>query len=308
MFYVIIRYAGNIMVNVKYTNSQDFRCLEDMSLVSMELDLLHMGKEQCKPYHAISGTRDEYIIHFVVSGTGFYSINGANYPINAGQMFLIYPNTPIVYCADTNNPWSYMWIGFKGLRAEAILKQCGFSKNKPVLPSPDENELNSCFDELFNHIVQDYAGSLYRESILMKLMALLVSTHKQNIKEDGSENSILNKNRHLDAAIDYINTHYMQEISVTDIAAHAGISQGYLNQLFTKHANISIQNYLIDFRMYKAANLLVATDYSIKEISNMVGYRDSLVFSKAFKRKFDMSPKAYRNYKLDMRSLLKPRS
>lgn len=284
------------MVNVKYTNSQDYRCLEDMSLASMELDLVHMGKEQCKPYHAVSGVRYEYIIHFVVDGTGFYSVNGANYSISAGQMFLVYPNTPIVYCADTNTPWSYMWIGFKGLRAEAILKQCGFSKNNPVLPSPNEEDLNSCFDELFEHIVQDYAGSLYRESILMKLMALLVSTHQINI-EGRSENTILNKNRHLDAAIDYINTHYMNDISVADIAKHAGVSQGYLNQIFTKHANISIQNYLIDFRMYKAANLLVATDNSIKEISSMVGYQDSLVFSKAFKRKFNLSPKNYRNYK-----------
>ncbi len=284
------------MVNVKYTNSQEYRCLEDMSLASMELDLMHMGKEQCKPYHAVSGIREEYIIHFVVSGTGFYSVNGANYSISAGQMFLVYPNTPIVYCADTNTPWSYMWIGFKGLRAEAILKQCGFTPNKLVLPSPKEEALNNCFDELFDHIVQDYASSLYRESILLKLMGLLVSTHQNNLN-DNTDNSILNKNRHLDAAIDYINTHYMNEISVSDIAKHAGVSQGYLNQIFTKHANISIQNYLIDFRMYKAANLLMATDSSIKEISNMVGYQDPLVFSKAFKRKFNMSPKAYRDFR-----------
>ena len=37
------------MVNVKYMNSQEYRSLEDLSLSSMELDLVHMGKEQCLP-------------------------------------------------------------------------------------------------------------------------------------------------------------------------------------------------------------------------------------------------------------------
>ncbi len=284
------------MMNVKYTNSQDFRCLEDMSLASMELGLIHMGKENCKPYHAFSGIRTEYIIHFVMSGKGFYSVDGVTYPISEGQMFLIYPDSEVVYCSDANEPWSYMWIGFRGFRSEAILKQCGFERNRLVLPSPDSEQLVECFDELFEHIVQDYASSLFRESILLKLMATLVKSRKEHESET-EEESLLNKNRHLDSAIEYINNHYMKPISVTDISAHVGISQGYLNQIFSQHAHMSIQSYLIEFRMYKAANLLVGTDYSIKEISNMVGYQDQLVFSKAFKKKFDMSPQKYRAYR-----------
>ncbi|SFL36283.1 AraC-type DNA-binding protein [Lachnospiraceae bacterium KH1T2] len=283
--------------SVKYTVNSDFRCLEDMSLASMELELVHMGKEKCKPYHAFSGIRTEYIIHFITSGKGFYSVDGVTYPLTAGQMFLICPGNPVVYCSDVNDPWTYMWIGFKGFRSKAILTQCGFEKNRLVLPSPSKEDLQACFNELFDHVVQDYASSLYREAMLLKLLSLLVSTRKQHIT-DGEENGTpFNKNRHLDLAIEYINTHYMKSISVSDISKHVGISQGYLNQIFTQHANMSIQKYLIEFRMYKAANLLVGSDFSIKEISNMVGYQDQLVFSKAFKKKFEMSPKSYRVYR-----------
>lgn len=285
------------MVNVKYVNSQDFRCLEDFSLASMELNLVHMGKEQCKPYHAISGERNEYIIHFVISGSGFYSVNGSTYSISSGQMFLISPHTQIVYCSDSNDPWSYMWVGFKGFRAEAILKQCGFERNRLVLPAPEHDILIQCFDELFEHVDQDCAGSLYRESVLIKLLAHLVAQRNAYLKQSGIENTSLRPNKYLDLAIEFINTHYMKKITVSDIANHVGISQGYLNQIFTQHVKMSIQNYLIDFRMYKAANLLVGTDYSIKEISNMSGYPDQLVFSKAFKKKFNMSPKMYRTYR-----------
>ena len=86
----------------------------------------------------------------------------------------------------------------------------------------------------------------------------------------------------------------MQGIGVSDIADNIGITRSHLNHVFQQELNISIQNFLIDFRMHKAANLLVSTALSVKEISNQVGYHDQLVFSKAFKKKFGMSPKSYR--------------
>lgn len=86
----------------------------------------------------------------------------------------------------------------------------------------------------------------------------------------------------------------MQGIGVSDIADSIGITRSHLNHVFQQELNISIQNFLIDFRMHKSANLLVSTTLSIKEISNQVGYHDQLVFSKAFKKKFGVSPKSYR--------------
>ena len=87
---------------------------------------------------------------------------------------------------------------------------------------------------------------------------------------------------------------YRRGIGVSEIADAIGISRAHLNHVFQKELNISIQRFLIDFRMHKAANLLVSTTMSIKEISDLVGYNDQLVFSKAFKNKFGMSPKNYR--------------
>lgn len=283
------------MHTFKYTDNPNYQCLEDMSLVSMEINLVHMGMEQCKPYHAVSATRDTYIVHFVLSGEGFYSVGGVNYSVKPGNMFLIYPNVPHVYCPDTNNPWSYLWIGFKGLRAEAILKQCGFARNRLVLPSPPEEILKEYFEELFHHQSKDYSGILYREAGLLKILGLLVAARQEHLKQGGSKDDLRGKNEHLDTAIDYINTHYMQDIGVADIADYVGISQGYLNHLFTESAKMNTRNYLMEFRMYKAANLLVGTSHSVKEVANLVGYHDQLVFSKAFKRKFELSPKAYRD-------------
>lgn len=271
-------------------------CMQDFSETSMEVTLVHAGKEYCRPYHAVSASRNEYIIHFILSGDGFYSANGNTWHLGPGQMFLVYPNEPVVYCADTINPWSYVWIGFKGIRVDTILKNCGFSKNHLCLPAPDPDVYMDCFNDLFKHEETAFFEDLYRESILLKLFSILAKHHVRFSLKVNPEQTGYSDNNYVNLAIDYIGKMYMQGIGVSDIADYVGITRSHLNHVFQKELNITIQNFLIDFRMHKSANLLVSTAMSIKEISNCVGYNDQLVFSKAFKKKFGISPKSYRAY------------
>ena len=152
----------------------------------------------------------------------------------------------------------------------------------------------NCFDDLFAHSDTGFSDDLYRESILLKLFAILANHHAAHTRKDSHVQTGFSDNTYVNLAIDYINKMYMQGIGVSDIANSIGITRSHLNHVFQQELNISIQNFLIDFRMHKSANLLVSTAMSIKEISNQVGYNDQLVFSKAFKKKFGVSPKSYR--------------
>ena len=269
-------------------------CMQDFSETSMEITLVHAGVESCKPYHAVAAARSEYIIHFILSGEGFYSANGSTWHLGPGQMFLLYPDEPIVYCSNAINPWSYLWIGFKGIRVDTILKNCGFSKNRLCLPAPAPDQYIECFHDLFAHRGTGFSEDLCRESILLKLFSLLAAHHAGLAPGTDQEQIGYSDNTYVNLAIDYIGKMYMQGIGVSDVADSIGITRSHLNHVFQKELNISIQNFLIDFRMHKAANLLVSTGLSIKEISSQVGYSDQLVFSKAFKKKFGLSPKSYR--------------
>lgn len=282
------------MYATRFTSDVHFQCLEDIKETSMEITLIHMGKEQCKPNHSVSSSRSEYVIHFIISGKGFYSAGGKTWSLETGQMFLIYPGERIFYCSDETNPWTYLWIGFKGLRADTILKKCGFSKSNLVLPTPAPDEYINCFDDLFKHRALSFSDDLYRESVLLKIFAILINFHNLFTLEGHPEATEYSDNAYVNLAIDYIGQMYMQGIGVSEIANAIGISRAHLNHVFQKELSISIQKFLIDFRMHKAANLLVSTTMSVKEISNLVGYNDQLVFSKAFKNKFGMSPKNYR--------------
>lgn len=50
------------MPNVKYTDSATFRCLENLKEGSLDISLIHTGKEHCPPGHICSMPRDEFII------------------------------------------------------------------------------------------------------------------------------------------------------------------------------------------------------------------------------------------------------
>ncbi len=288
------------MRNVKYTDSVSFRCLEHLKETSLDINLVHAGREHCEPSHICSGEREEYIIHFIFSGKGFYSIqNGNMYALSAGQMFLIQPGEVVTYGSDAIDPWHYAWIGFNGIRADTILKQCGFSAKKPVLSSPDQPEIvMECINNILDCKSLTFVNNLRREAWMLMLFSRLVDNHDKLSHKHLPENNNYSASVYVELAIEHIKCFYKDGINVSDIANHIGISRAYLNYAFQKELGISIQKFLIDFRMHKAASQLISTTDTVKEISMSVGYEDQLTFSKAFKKKFGMSPKNYRECKI----------
>ena len=100
-------------------------------------------------------------------------------------------------------------------------------------------------------------------------------------------------------ALNFINSNYMNSITVQEIADYVNLSRSYLYKMFIKNLGISPQRYLINLRMYKATLLLKGTKLPIGEVASRVGYSDSLLFSKHF----SMSPLNYRNNQVNKPSI-----
>ena len=143
-----------------------------------------------------------------------------------------------------------------------------------------------------------FRHALRRQAYLILLLAELADFHeKQSAQNRKSAKYAYSTSVYVELAIEYIKDMYQKGIGISDIADNIGISRAYLNSSFQKELGMSAQTFLIDYKMHKAANLLVSTSLSVKEIANNVGYEDQLVFSKAFKKKFGMSPKNYKTHK-----------
>jgi len=94
--------------------------------------------------------------------------------------------------------------------------------------------------------------------------------------------------------IRFIETNYASKISVSDIARSIGLNRSYLNSLFKRQMNTSIQTYLMRFRIERACELMTNRLLTIGDIARSVGYDDPLLFSKVFRKLKGMSPREYR--------------
>jgi transcriptional regulator GlxA family with amidase domain len=83
--------------------------------------------------------------------------------------------------------------------------------------------------------------------------------------------------------------------SVGELAREVHLSRGQLQRLFKQEMGVLLGDYLVDQRLRKAADLLVSSNMSIKEIAFAVGYEHHSSFTRAFENRFSQSPKQYRD-------------
>ena len=104
------------------------------------------------------------------------------------------------------------------------------------------------------------------------------------------------KSKYVLQALEYIAGHYSdQDISITMIASHLGVSEGHLSHVFKKETSYTIISYLTQYRVHTAMKLLQDCRYKVYEVAEMVGYRDVAYFGSTFKKLAGMSPSEYQD-------------
>lgn len=96
-------------------------------------------------------------------------------------------------------------------------------------------------------------------------------------------------------ALNFIEQNFQNNITIEDIAAVCGINRSYFGKIFRSSIGRSPQEFLMNYRMVKATELLKLTSLSIAEIGSAVGYENQLHFSRAFKSIYRVSPREWRN-------------
>lgn len=110
--------------------------------------------------------------------------------------------------------------------------------------------------------------------------------------ETGADNA---QNFIIKNAIAYIEEHYSEKLTLTDVAEKVYVSQWHLSKLIAKNTNQSFSDLLNGVRITKAKELLNDPSLKIWEISETVGFADVTHFSRIFKKLENMSANEYRN-------------
>jgi AraC family transcriptional regulator of arabinose operon len=247
----------------------------------------HWRKHTWRPRGMESWTLD-----LTISGGGCFRHTRGEFTTSPGSMVLLRPRVPHDYgVAMGHSRWTRIWIHFHAP-----------SNWLPWLewpePLPGIMHLVPYDARMRRHIVHGCwkthrlaEGDLpQREFFAMNaLEETLLWCHLQNPKSRAAK-----QDPRIGAALAFISAHYTEEIALKEIARASGLSVSRLAHLFRAETGTTPQDYLEEKRLSKAQQLLDLTPQSVKEVAHGVGYNSAAYFTRRFKEKFGMSPRAFR--------------
>ena len=240
------------------------------------------GEAQCSPGHywpdygVPKGSRVYYMLHYVMSGQGKYHSPDNTFEVKSGQIFVVFPHEAIAYEADQNNPWRYSWVCFEStLDLSYVLSQY-------VITLPECAHIFNAFSDCAN-VTQDrewyICGKIYE-------LLSLIDNHRKPDKNQ--------THRYVRMAQNYIDLYYtVSDLRVSWLAENLNLDRAYFSKIFSKHTGKSPQQYIVELRLDRAADLMVNQGLSPGEAASHVGYGDIFNFSRMFKRRFGVPPSAY---------------
>lgn len=222
----------------------------------------------------------ETIVLSCVAGTGSVRIDDTVLRVGPGDSVVIPATRPHAYHASDETPWTIWWMH---LRGSDVLEMTEPSACIRRVRSP--LQLVGLFDEIVAAVERGQAPAqqLTASGIAWRLLALLAADALAPATGSPLEKAM----RHLEERLD-------RSISVTELAATAGVSTSHLTTLFREATGGGPLSFHTALRMSRARLLLDTTGLGIGEIGRAVGYPDPLYFSRRFARVHGLSPSAYR--------------
>lgn len=234
----------------------------------------------------------DYDLWYVLSGRGTIRLNGHNYPVSKGSLFLFRPGDRVAGEQDLSDRLTVIYIHLRiadALTGEDMPPQ-------DVLPRCLKVEDPLTVENLLYRLLEngDRSDEWAEDEFdgLMKL--LLIHLRRQNRQlRDGNAQTARHA-RALRQVMLAVRTEGSQTSTHEQLAELAGLSAPYLNKLFKQHTGFTIREYRSRVRMERAQHLLSETTMNVSEVARTLGFADVFGFSKQFKKYFGHPPSRLR--------------
>jgi AraC-like DNA-binding protein len=102
------------------------------------------------------------------------------------------------------------------------------------------------------------------------------------------------RKKYVNRIVEYIRSHYKEDIGVTEITDQVGLSYSHARKLFKDEIGVNIVDYINSLRIRDAKELLISTDTSVKNIAVALGYNNDQSFERNFKKIVGITPGEFR--------------
>lgn len=243
------------------------------------------GISYCDGSYRIARTKQSRtcVMEYVVKGHGTVTVEGQSYTAQAGDVYVIPPETDHTYYSSAEDPWIKIFFNVRGPLPRVLLKAYGLW-GRVVFPAC---ELMPLFLQ-FYRLAQ--GGQLHDEVIapctlkLHEIVQRLGALTQAEAAVSGEAHCLKNR---LDSRLD-------SEITTEELAEAIHRSKDYVIKLFRREFHETPHAYLLRRKMEMAQGLLHDTHLSVAQVAAAVGYEDPHYFSNTFKKYTGVSPVQFR--------------
>lgn len=248
-------------------------------------------------------------LYFVVEGAIKVSTSSGEFIIREMEGCFLNSN-----CLHSMHPYECEYALFQAIVFDPTLISCNTSamfnqkylypllkcKHIPAIPIDSACPWHSYIYERMSNISfllrkQEFGYEIALRNSLSEIWLKLLLLVEDDIK-NAPKGANLDYDR-IHTMLDTIHTRYSENLSLEEIAASANVSVSECCRCFSRSLKQTPFNYLIEYRIQKAADLLLNSNQSIADISMNVGFNSSSYFSNKFKQLMGVSPREYQNQK-----------
>lgn len=241
-------------------------------------------------------------ITLVLDGCLEFTLGNERFPIRGGMFFITKPGEWHGAVDNTLQPAEWYWAhvrfpdrGAMPGMSEPQTRELadGFAGISQRLVNGSE-ALQDCFTQLLSECrSQKSFSELAARACYHRLLVQILRDHDRSQHLKNSQEL----SRSVRLAIDWLDEHLGDALSVTELAEVSGLSESHFRQRFHQEMGISPSDFIARRRVLKAKTLLRSTDLSITEIAFQLGFQSSPYFAAVFKKLTGHTPSQFREGK-----------
>ena len=263
-----------------------------------DISIIQIGRMHCKPGNIIERHihTDYFELTVVSDGDGTVMVNNSPIAVSAGDIVLSLPCDSHEIYSGFDNPLKYFFFAFSLKNSQfkesfENISQHYYAPNNriirndniPVLVGNTITELNN------KSIYSDELISMYLQQTLILTIREFNKITNQNTPDFSKNSKAL-----CYYVMNYIDTHIYALKNLNEISQILDYNYSYLSTIFKEHTGYTISEYYNDKKLSAAKSLIKENRLNITQISELLNYSSPFAFSNAFKKKYNYSPKIFR--------------
>jgi PAS domain S-box-containing protein len=233
---------------------------------------------------------EEFGIHYIIEGDGFFRINGKRFPLQHDSVFVTFPNDSYSFLLPRlDSAFTCYVLSLQLEESDSLVRDLLKTDIYTKQAFYPKRYMRSVFDEVTRYHA---SGSRYlAEAAIHFVISILYSLHE--VEQEPSTTALAVE--HIEKAIDWMHENIHEHVTLKELCSQLYLTEAHFIRLFRENQGIPPMKYFTRLKIDAAANLLLETTTPIYEISEIFAFNSPAHFCRTFKQYMGMSPSHYRN-------------